>query len=85
MQTNPEGDSFLQPPAKEDEENENVARNPFLLADGVYLKSELINTEKPTDPEGEPNLQASLIPKKIELPLLTILISKWAILLLGKK
>lgn len=64
LQTTSEGESFLQPPAKEEEESEDVARNPFLLPDGVYLKSELVNAEKPAKPEREPNLQAVTITKK---------------------
>ncbi len=39
-------------------------RNPFLLPDGVYLKSELVNEAKPEEPEGEPTLQAVTITKK---------------------
>ncbi len=55
---NPPG---LQPP---DEEADEEARNPFLLPDGVYLKSTLVNEAKPEEPEGEPTLQAVTITKK---------------------
>jgi hypothetical protein len=60
---NPEG-NFSTPPPIEEEESEEDVRNPFLLPDGVYLKSELVNEEKPAEPEGEPNLQAVTITKK---------------------
>jgi hypothetical protein len=64
LQAMPGGDSFApQPPIKE-EESDDEARNPFLLPDGVYLKSELVNDEKPAEPEGEPSLQAVTITKK---------------------
>ena len=64
-QAKPEGDFMApQPSAEQEEPSEEDARNPFLLPDGVYLKSELVNEEKPEEPEGEPSLQAVTITKK---------------------
>jgi hypothetical protein len=61
MQTKPEDNFSMLPPPQVEEED---ARNPFLLPEGVYLKSELVNEAKPEEPEGEPSLQAVTITKK---------------------
>ncbi len=63
MQGKP-GENFSDRRPPTEDESEGEVRNPFLLPDGVYLKSELINEEKPAEPEGEPSLQAITITKK---------------------
>ncbi|GEM_PF-4973173 len=63
IQTKPQ-DNFSMSPQPPIQVEEEEVRNPFLLPEGVYLKSELVNEAKPEEPEGEPSLQAVTITKK---------------------